>query len=102
MAKEPMPFPQVTEDQISIWLASPVTKIYLQCLEWKTADNRDHAGSGTLTDSSNADLTHALLHRAFGQQDGYKEAGKPEELMDFYQMIFHPPPPEEEEEAADG
>lgn len=99
MAKEPireLPFPQITEPQMEIWLASPVTKAYLQCLEWKRADNRDAAGSGKLVDSASADVTHAMLHRALGQQDGYLEAGKPETLLDFYEMIFRPPKEEAE------
>ncbi len=106
MAKEPLQgplrFPQVTENQLEIWLASPVTKAYLRCLEWKHADTIDNAGSGKLTDSSNADMTHAMLHRALGQQDAFVECGKVEKLLDFYVLIFHPPPPDEEEEAADG
>lgn len=106
MAKEPLQgplrFPQVTENQLEIWLASPVTKAYLHCLEWKRADAIDYAGSGKLTDSSNADMTHALLHRSLGSQDAYSECGKIETLLDFYAMIFRPPPPEEEEDAADG
>jgi hypothetical protein len=93
-------FPQVTQDQIEIWLAGPVTKAYLRCLEWKTADTRDAAGDGRLTDSMSADLTHALLHRALGQQDGYKEAGKPETLLQFYKIVFIPPPKEEPADAA--
>lgn len=99
MPKE-VEFSQVTQDQIQIWLHNPVTQAYLRCLEWKTADTRDAAGDGSLTDSGSADLTHALLHRALGQQDGYKEAGKPETLLEFYKMVFIPPPKEEEEDAA--
>lgn len=98
MPKE-VEFPQVTEAQVELWQASPVTKTFLQCLEWKRQDTVDAAGSGKLTDSSSADLTHALLHRALGQQDAYTEGQRCEELLEFYQMIFHPPPPEEEEES---
>jgi len=97
-----MQFPQVTEDQIEIWLANPVTKAYLRCLEWKRADKAEAAGTGKIVDSSNADLTHAMIHGSLGEQAAFKEAGEPEELLDHYVMIFRPPPPDEEEEAADG
>lgn len=97
MPKE-VEFPQVTEAQVELWLASPVTKTFLQCLEWKRLDTVDQAGTGKLTDSSSADLTHALLHRALGQQDAYTGAQRCEQLLEFYEMIFHPPPPEEETE----
>ena len=82
MAKEPLEFPQVTEAQLEIWLASPVTEAYLDCLDWKRRDTIEAAGSGKLTDSSNADMTHALLHRSLGQQDAYAEAAKPEKLLE--------------------
>ena len=101
MAKEPireLPFPQITEPQLEIWLVSPVTKAYLDCLEWKRADSIAAAGSGKLVDSSSADMTHGLLHRELGKQDGWLEAGKPEMLLDFYEMIFRPP----KEEVEDG
>lgn len=88
---------QVTEAQLEIWLAGAVTKTFLRCLEWKRLDTVDAAGTGKLIDSSSADLTHALLHRALGQQDAYTEAQRCEQMLDFYEMIFHPPPPEEEE-----
>lgn len=90
--------PQVTEAQVELWLASPVTKTFLRCLEWKRLDTVDAAGSGKLIDSSSADLTHALLHRSLGQQDVYYECGRPEPMLDFYEMIFHPPEEEETDE----
>ncbi len=102
MAKEPLEFPQVTEADIELWRANRVTRAYLRCLAWKADDQRDAAGTGVLVDSSNADLTHALLHRALGQRDAWLEAGKPEPLLEFYAMIFHPPSEDEEEEADDG
>ncbi len=105
MAKEPaaedLKYAQVTETQVELWLASPVTKTFLQCLEWKRLDSVESAGTGKLIDSSSADLTHALLHRALGQQDAYTEARRCETMLDFYEMIFHPPPPDEEEETED-
>ncbi len=88
--------PQVTEAQVEMWLANPVTKAFIACLNWKRKDTRDQAGDGSIVDSSNADLTHGLLHRALGQQDGFRDAADPEDLLEHYEMIFHPPPPEEE------
>ena len=98
MSEETKNYPQVTSDQLELWLASPVTKAYLRCLAWKEADTVDQAGTGKLVDSSNADMTHALLHRSLGQQDALKDASLPEKLLDFYRMVYRPPPPPEEEE----
>lgn len=102
MAKEPLEFPQVTEADIELWRANRVTRAYLRCLEWKADDQRDLAGTGKLVDSSSADMTHALLHRALGQRDAYAEAREPEKVLEFYAMIFHPPSEDEDKEAADG
>lgn len=88
--------PQVTDDMIEIWLRSPVTIAYLKCLEFKRKDTRDAAGTGLLIDSSSADTTHALLHRALGQQDAYREASLPKEFLAFYNMIFIPEPEDDE------
>ena len=98
MAKEPPRHPQVTEDQVEIWLANPVTKTLLQCFQWKFEDTRDAAGTGKLVDSGNADLTHAMLHRALGQQDIWQEAQQVEAVLEHYEMVFHPPPEDEEED----
>ena len=89
---------QVTEAQVEIWLTNPVTLTLLQCLEWNRLDSRDAAGSGTLVDSSSADLTHALLHRNLGQQDAYRECEDPVQIFEHYEMIDHPPQPEKEDE----
>lgn len=88
MPTEAPQHPQITQAMLELWLANPVTVAVLSCYGWKLADTRDAAGSGKLTDSSSADLTHALLHRAFGQQDAYEQAQKPEELLEFYGMII--------------
>lgn len=88
-------YPQVTDTQVELWLANPVTRVFVQCLGWKNADSVEAAGTGKVTDSSSADMTHAMLHRSFGHQDAFKEAADPERMLEFYQMIFHPPPKEE-------
>ncbi len=95
MAQE-QPEPQITQDQFDIWLTSPVTIAYLKCLEWKRLDTRDAAGEGKLVDSTSADLTHAMIHRALGQQDAYRAAHIPWDMLTFYEMVFMPEPKEEE------
>lgn len=97
MPKE-VEFPKLTEIQVELWLGDPVTINYLRCLDWLRLDTRDAAGSGELIDSSSADLTHALLHRALGRQDAYVEASNPEQIFDRYVMIEHPEPEEKDDE----
>jgi hypothetical protein len=97
MAEAPR-HPQLTEDQLDIWLAQPVTKAYLAALLWRAGDAQDALGTGAIIDSSNAHLSHAMTHGALGKQDAYRDAAKPYELLDFYQIIFHPPEEKPEKE----
>ena len=97
MPKE-VEYPQVTEIQVEIWLGDPVTKTFIQCLDWSRLDAQEQAGSGELVDSSSADLTHALLHRSLGLQDAYTKLSDPGTVLEYYEMISHPPPPEDEDE----
>lgn len=93
MAKESPRHPQVAPELIELWLAHPVTKVLLECLEWKRLDIQDAAGNGELVDSSNADLTHAVIHRALGQQDAYREMSDPylvRGILEHYGMIIEP------------
>lgn len=89
MAKVPQ-HPVVTPEQIQLWEANPVTKAYLQCLEWFKQDIADLASNGGVADSSSADLTHAMLHRNYGQQDGLADAANYNYLLDRHGMILEP------------
>jgi hypothetical protein len=98
MAQEPLPEPQITQDQFDLWLNHPVTQAYLKCLEWKRLDEVEASGTGKLVDSSNADLTHGMIHRSLGRQDAFRSAHVPWDMLTFYEMIFIP----EEEGEEDG
>jgi len=93
-------YPQITEAELDLWLSQRATKHFLQALEWRAQDAQDALGTGVLLDSSNADLSHAMSHGALGKQDAYRDAAKPEQLLDFYELIFRPPT-EEETDAGD-
>jgi len=89
MAKAPR-LPQISKDQLDLWLANTVTKTYLEALSWKAADAQDALGTGAILDSSNSDLSHAMSHGALGKQDAYRDAAQPIELLEFYEMVFYP------------
>lgn len=81
-------YPQVTPEQIQLWEADPVTQVYLQCLGWFKGDVADDASTGTIVDSSSADLTHAMIHKNLGQQQGLSSALDYPFLFDRFNMIF--------------
>lgn len=89
MSQESTPkYPQVTLEQIQLWEASPVTKAFLQCLQWFREDVRDEASDGTIIDSSCADMTHAGIHLNMGQQQGLATAADHNKLLNRFNMIM--------------
>ena len=99
MATEPEKRPTVTLTQFELWLNNPVTKVYLNTLEQRLFDEETAAGTGKLVDSSNADMTHAMIHRSLGVQDGLQQARNPERLMSGLNRIDYPEDPEPDADA---
>lgn len=97
MAEE-LKYPQLTQDQIEIWMASPVTQIFIQCMQWHAKESVQHLGLGHVVDSSSADLTHAMTHRELGRQDAYAKAAQPVTQLEYFNMIVIPPEEEPEED----
>lgn len=79
--------PQVTVEQIELWEADPVTIAYKESLSCLLADTKVLSEDGNLVDSGNAHLTHALIHRNLGQQDGLSDALNHEYMLTEYNFI---------------
>lgn len=90
-------YSQVTPEQIQLWEADPVTKVYLQCLGWFKADVADETSNGAIVDSSSADLTHAMIHKSLGQQQGLSTSMDYQSLFDRFDMVLLP---EEKDDAS--
>ena len=88
MSQETPQYPQVTQEQIDLWLTNPVTKTYLQCLEWFNADVIDEASTGSIVDTASADVTHAMIHMNLGHQQGLNTAMNHQELLSRYDMVL--------------
>jgi len=88
MEQETPQYPQVTPEQIQLWVANAVTQAYLQCLELKMLDVRDNASDGAIVDSSSADLTHAMIHENLGQQQALITSGDYLGLLNSYGMVM--------------
>ena len=95
MGQETPQYPQVIPEQIQLWLNDPVTKVYLQCLDWFKEEVNESASNGSIVDSSCADLTHAMIHQNLGQQQGLTSAIGYQSLFARFGMIL------ESEEKAD-
>ena len=83
---------RLSQAQFDIWIDNPVTKVYLQCLEWSAEQAEEIAGSGSLIDSSNNDLSMNHIHGVMGQKIGLTTASNPEQLLNTHKLL-------EEEEA---
>ena len=97
MVQETPKFPKITPEQIELWADNPVTEVLLQCLGWFKADVADDAADGTIVDSSSSDLTHAMIHKNLGQQQGLSTAMDFQSLFDRYGMILLPEPKEDDD-----
>ena len=91
------PEPTITEAQFDLWIDQPVTQAFLKAMHFKREDEAESAGIGNIVDSSNSDLTHALIHRSLGRQDAYENACDPWEMLVFYELVDLPDPEPEEE-----
>ncbi len=82
---------QITETQFEIWLDAAPTKALLAALAVELEDQIDQGGDGSLVDSSNADLTHALVHGCMGRQDMIRRLINLEGFLDYHGKIFYSP-----------
>lgn len=83
-------YPRITNNQIEVWLASPVTKTLIQCITWEWENVRERAGESALVaDPANADLSHALVHEAKGRMGALRDVQSFEKLMRKYEMVEH-------------
>lgn len=97
MVSETPQYPQVTPEQIQLWEADPVTKVYLQCLDWYHKDVEDDAKGDKLVDSSSAHLSHGLKHINLGQQQGLSTSMDYQSLFDRFEMVLLPKEEDDED-----
>lgn len=79
-------YPRISKDQLDLWLESPVTKVYLQCLEWSVEQISEVLGEGTWV-SDNNDKSMNVINRALGEKNGLLTAGKPESILRVHEMM---------------
>jgi len=77
-------YPRVTQAQFEIWMNNPVTKRYLQCLEWEIAHAKEDL-KPTL-DPANADSSHAYLFELRGTTAAFTKASDPLTILKRSEM----------------
>ena len=73
--------PQVTQDQLDLWLDHPVTKAYLDALNAYDRFIEKAAGSGSYIDANNNDRTCYNFAYAAGARGALLEAQHPEAVL---------------------
>lgn len=81
---------RISQDQLDIWLDSPVTKAYFQCIEWSIEQIRESIGLGGWRDPDNNDHTANHLSQALGKADGMEDAINVLSHLQKHQMIEIP------------
>lgn len=80
-------YPRITRAQFDLWAANPVTKTFMQCVEWGRADINDLILSGTFVSAENNDLTCSNLHRLSGYREAMTDMSRTEKLLQKYEML---------------
>ncbi len=83
-------FKRITQAQFDLWIDNPVTKAYLQCLEWSAEKISEALGKGALVASDNNDTTCNAIHSALGQQGGFRLAQSVQERFLEHEMLAIP------------
>jgi len=78
---------RITQAQFDIWVDSPVTKVYLQCLKWSAEQIQEAIGKGGFVDSTNNDLSMNQLHSALGEQGGLRKAADPKPVLEIHALL---------------
>jgi hypothetical protein len=82
--------PRLTQAQYELWIDQPVTKQYLQCLEWSGERIAEALGRGGFVNSRNNDETCNSIHSALGEVEGLLKASEPFEIFIEHEMITLP------------
>ena len=88
--KQPDKYKRITQAQFDLWLANPVTKTYLQCIEWSCEQISEILGKGLHIDASNNDLSMNRIQSLLGQKIGLKNAHSLWSIMITHEMIELP------------
>ncbi len=80
-------FKRISKAQLDIWVDNPVTKTYLQCLDWSAEQCREVLGSGHLIDSTNNDKSMNAVHSALGEARGYEKSGLFIDIFNVHKML---------------
>lgn len=76
---------QVTPDQLQSWLADPVTKSYLDSMQYCLDKSKEHLASGKCVVPGNSDLSHYNHAFMSGRRDTLIETLDPKEFLGTYE-----------------
>lgn len=80
-------FPRVSQPQIDLWLADPVTQAVMTAITEYEADVREKVGKGQYRIPSNNDLTCNNESHALGMADAYKNMRNAPKMLQFLELV---------------
>ena len=83
-------YPRVTQAQVELWLADPVTQAYKTCLRTNSETVKAKLGAGEYIDSFNNDLSMNKIHSASGWSEALDAMGNFESILSKAEMIEVP------------
>ena len=67
-------YPQITQDQLEVWLNNPVTKTYLQSLYFSHSQEKEAIGNGSCLNKESMERSFAAMNEAEGIKSGLTAA----------------------------
>ena len=90
-------YPRVTQAQLELWLADPVTIKYLHCLNLSAVDIEKYMSIGSYVHMTDPNITHTRAHAELGRKEGYLFASHPEHIFITCDMLEDKKEPEDEQ-----
>lgn len=81
---------RISQDQLDIWMDNPVTRTYLQCLEWSAEQISEVLSKGGLVNPENNDHTSNRIHLALGNRIGLSHALNVKGAIIAHEMLEDP------------
>lgn len=80
-------YKRVTQVQVDLWLADPVTQAFKTCLQTSCEGVKAKLGAGEYIDSSNNDLSMNSIHSARGWAESLEAMSNFESILNKAEMI---------------
>ena len=100
--QEELRYKRITQVQLEIWLADPVTKVYFQCIRWRVDENIELMGNGDYIHNADPVITQIASQCAIAERETYLGLSDINDILNGHKFNMLEPPEPPKEESDDG